>query len=181
MDRVGQRLILKYFFLKGYASKLIHQELVSTLQDNVISLSIAKNWLTIFKSGELFCGNEERPGRPLISLGPGLQRFLKKFPFASVQAVAGHFSVDRAAIKSILDRELSLTKFARKWVPYILLTEQKLRRVTESQSGLTIPANLAEKNWEGIITGDESRFAYLIESDAMFALSPAEVTPRVRP
>jgi hypothetical protein len=41
---------------------------------------------------------------------------------------------------------------------------------------LTILANLAEKSFQGIITGDESWFAYLIESDAMFASSLAEVT-----
>jgi len=46
---------------------------------------------------------------------------------------------------------------------------------------LTIVTNLAEKTVQGIVPGDESWFAYLIESDAMFASSPAEVTPRVRP
>jgi hypothetical protein len=51
--------------------------------------------------------------------------------------------------------------------------------VTESQSLLTIPANLAETNFQGIITGDKSWLAYLIESDAMFASFPVEMTPRV--
>jgi hypothetical protein len=55
-----------------------------------------------------------------------------------------------------------------------------MRRVTESQSLLIILANLAEKNFQKHVTGDESWFASLIESDAMFASSPAEVTPRVR-
>jgi hypothetical protein len=43
---------------------------------------------------------------------------------------------------------------------------------------LTIPTNLAEKNFQGIITGDEYWFAYLIESDAILAFSPAEVSQR---
>jgi hypothetical protein len=51
------------------------------------------------------------------SLGPVRQRFLKKVPFASAQVRAGHFSVDRATIKSILDRELGSRKFTRKCVP----------------------------------------------------------------
>jgi hypothetical protein len=41
---------------------------------------------------------------------------------------------------------------------------------------LTILANRAEKNFQGIITGDQSWFAYSIESDAIFGSSPAEVT-----
>jgi hypothetical protein len=74
---------VKYFFLKGHESKFIAKELVTTFQDNAISLSIVKNRTRRFKSGDLSCGDEERPGRPLVSLGSTLQRFLKKFPFAS--------------------------------------------------------------------------------------------------
>jgi hypothetical protein len=126
---------------------------VSTLQDNAISLSIVKKWLRRFKSGDFSCGDEERPGRSLISLGPALQRFLKKFPFMSVRVMAGHFSVNRTAIKNSFDRELGLRKFIRRWVSQILSAEQKLRRMMESQSLLTILANFAEKNFQGIITG----------------------------
>jgi hypothetical protein len=69
--------------------------------------------------------------------------------------MAGYFSADRATIKSILDRELSLRKFTRRWVPHILSAEQKLRRVTESQSLLTILTNLAEKTFRGSLQGPE--------------------------
>jgi hypothetical protein len=48
--------------------------------------------------------------------------------------------------------------------------------VTESQSLLTILATLAEKTFQGIITGNESWFAHLIESEAVFAFSPVQVT-----
>jgi hypothetical protein len=114
MDGIAQRVKVKYFFLKGHGSKLIDKEFVSTLQDNAISLYTVKNWPRRFKSGDLSCGDEEQPGRPLISLGPALQRLLKKFPFASARVMAGHFSVDRSVIKSILDRELGLRKFTRR-------------------------------------------------------------------
>jgi transposase len=60
--------MVKYFFLKGHESKLIHKELVSTLQNNAISLSTVKNWLRRFKSGYLSCSDEEQPRRFLISL-----------------------------------------------------------------------------------------------------------------
>jgi hypothetical protein len=153
---------------------------VSTLQNNAISLSIAKNSVRRFKSGGLSCGNEERPARPLTSLCPAFLFILKKFSSASARVMAGNFAVDRATIKSILDRELGLKKFTCRWVPHMLSAEQRLGTVTESQSLLTILANLlAEKNVQGIIIEDKSWFAYLIESDAIFASSPAEVTARV--
>jgi hypothetical protein len=73
--------------------------------------------------------------------------------------MAGHFSGDQAPIKSILDRELGLRKFPRQWVRHIPSAERRLRRVTESQSLLTILASLEEKNFQGMIPGDESWFA----------------------
>jgi hypothetical protein len=158
IDRIEERMMVKQISLKGHRSKLIHKELVSTLQDNAISLSTIKNWLRRFKSGDLSCGDEERPGRPLISMSPALQRFLKKFFFASVQVVAGPFTVDRATVKSLLDWELGLRKFTRRWMPDILSVEQPLRRVTESQSLLPILANLAENNFQGIITESGRNF-----------------------
>jgi hypothetical protein len=60
--------MVKYFFLKGQGSKLMHNEFVSTLQDNAISLFTLKNWLRRLKPEDRSCGDEERLGRPLISL-----------------------------------------------------------------------------------------------------------------
>jgi transposase len=75
MDRIEQKVMMKYFFLKGHGSKRILKELVSTLQDNKISLSTIKNWLRRFKSGDLSGGDEEGHRRRLISLG----RFFSTF------------------------------------------------------------------------------------------------------
>jgi hypothetical protein len=61
-----------------------------------------------------FLRRQKGPGRPLIFMGPAFQHFLKKFPFASARIMAGHFSVDRATIKNILDQELGLRKFTRR-------------------------------------------------------------------
>jgi hypothetical protein len=153
MDQIEQRVMVKYLFFKEHGSKLIHKELMSTLQDNAISLSAVKNWLRRFKSGDLSCGDEERPGKPLVSSGSALHGALKKLPFASARGMAGHFSADRAALKNVLDRELGLSKFSRRWVPHMVSAEQKLRRVTKSPSLLTILADLADENFQGILPG----------------------------
>jgi hypothetical protein len=60
-----------------------------------------------------------------------------------------------------------------------------LRREIENSDGIPNsvdhPSNLTENQFQGIIPGDESWFADLIEFDAMFVFSPAEVTATVRP
>jgi hypothetical protein len=170
MDRIEQLAMTKYFFLNEHGSKLIRKKFVSRLHDNATSLSIIKNWLKRFKSDDLSCGDEERPGTLLISSRPALQRFPKKFPFASAQIMAGHFSVDR---------ELGLRKFTRNW-GHGLSAEPKMTRATESQSLLTIAIKPVEITFQGIIAEDKSWFSYLIESEAMCISDPAEVTPTVR-
>jgi hypothetical protein len=42
MDRVKQSVMVKDFLLKGHGSKLIHKELVSTLQDSAISQELVQ-------------------------------------------------------------------------------------------------------------------------------------------
>jgi hypothetical protein len=95
------------------------EETFHTLHDDAISLSTVKNWLRRIKSSDLSCGDEKRPGRPLIFMGPALQRFLKKFPFASARVMTRHFSMDRVAINSILDRETRLRRFTRRSMTHI--------------------------------------------------------------
>jgi hypothetical protein len=63
--------------------------------------------------------------------------------------MAGHFSVDQATIKSILDPKLRLRTLTRRSMPHSLSVEQKSRRVPESQNMLTVLTNLAEKTFRG--------------------------------
>jgi transposase len=108
MDRIEQRVVVKYFFLKGHGRKRTQKEFVNTLQYHAVSLCAVKNWLRRFNSGALSCGDEERPGRSLI---------LWARLFSAFRVTPAHFSVDRATIKSIPDRELGLRKFTRIWMP----------------------------------------------------------------
>jgi hypothetical protein len=47
-----------------------HSRTGSTFQGSVLSRATVKRWLRKFKSGDLSCLDENRPGRPLTILGP---------------------------------------------------------------------------------------------------------------
>jgi hypothetical protein len=112
-----------------------HQELAQEIEVRQI---VQRRRRTAWKTSDLF--------------GSGSSAFSVEVSLRECLIMTRHFSVDRAIIKSILDWELSLRKFTRRWMTHILSAEEKMRRVTESQSLLTILANLAEKNFQGIIT-----------------------------
>jgi hypothetical protein len=83
-------------------------------------------------------------------------------------------------IKEIVQRELGLEKFSRRWVPYFLSPTQKVACIEASTEILRILHESEENHFEGITTGDEPRFQYPYMSSKMFARSPTDVIPRTR-
>jgi histone-lysine N-methyltransferase SETMAR len=180
MDEVEQRFVVKYFFLKGWGNKTITAELQTTFGDSAISNSTVKRWIRKFKNGDFSCDDDSRPGRPLATLGPALQKFLDRYPFASAKVISRHFRLSPPTVKEILMRELGLRKFSRRWVPHLLSDAQKEARIVECGKLLSMLAMYAEHDFEGIATGDESWFQYTSYSGSMFADSRESVTPRIR-
>jgi histone-lysine N-methyltransferase SETMAR len=180
MEKEEQRFVIKYFWMKNWGAKKIYQELVTTLGADAYSRSQIKIWLQKFKNGDLSCMDLPRPGRPLLTLGPQLDAFLQKYPFASARELAHHFLTSVPTIKEILQRELGMKKFTRRWVPHFLSPAQKVARVEASTEMLRILHEAEENDFDGIATGDESWFRYHYPSSKMFARSPRDVIPRTR-
>jgi hypothetical protein len=128
MEKSQQRVIIDYFLLKGWGARKIQKELTDTLGSDVYSQAQISGWLTCFSTGDISCLDEARPGRPLSILGPPLEHFLEKFPFASVRIMAMHFNISHYIVKNILSRELGLWKFFRRCVPHQLSDAQKISR-----------------------------------------------------
>jgi hypothetical protein len=108
MDEFGQKFIVKYFHLKGWGNKTITAELEGTFQGSilfcsilfwsgllccVLSRAIVKRWLRKFKTGDLSCSDQHRPGRRLTILRPILKKFFEKHPFLSAKVITRHFDI----------------------------------------------------------------------------------------
>jgi hypothetical protein len=179
MEKEEQRFVMKFLWLKTWSAKRIHEELMSTLGDDSYRVSQIKIWLQNFGNGDLSCKNSPRSGRPLLTLGRQLEAFMQKCPFASAGVIAQHF-LTVPTIKDILQRELGMRKFSRRWVPHFLSPVQKVARVEASKTILRVLQGTESNDFEGIATGDESWFRYCYSSSIMFAPAPSEVIPRTR-
>jgi transposase len=100
MKKEEQRFIAKVFWLKGWGSKKIYLELMSTRGDDAYGLSQIKIWLQRFRTGDLSCSDSPRAGRPPLTLGPQVEAFLQKYPFASVHIIAKHFLTTASTLKN---------------------------------------------------------------------------------
>jgi hypothetical protein len=105
-----------------------------------------------FEQHDFSCKDELRPGRPVLSLRPGLSRFLAKYPFANAEIIATQFGIARDSVKMILARELNLNIFSRRWLSDQLSDAQRKSLVEFSQGLLQILENCQEMQFDGIVT-----------------------------
>jgi hypothetical protein len=138
MEKEEQRFVMKFIWLKGWGSKRIREELMSILGDDSYAVSQIKIWLQKSRNGDLSRKDSPRSGRLLFTLGPQLEAFMQKYPFASARAIAQHFLTTVPTIKDILQRELGMREFSRRWVPRFLSPAQKVARVEASKTILRV-------------------------------------------
>jgi hypothetical protein len=147
---------------------------------NAYGPSQIKIWLWRFRDVDTEGRDLPRAGRPLLTLGAQVEPFLQQYPFASARTIAKHFLVNPHTVTEILQRELGMTKFSRRWVPHSLTSAQKVARVDASIEMLRTLSESDTNDFDGVTTGDESWFQYIYPSSEIFALSPADVIPRTR-
>jgi hypothetical protein len=178
MEKEGQRFVMKFLWLKGWGAKRMYEELMSRLGDDSYGVSQIKTWFQKFGNGDLSCKDSPRSGRPLLTLGSQLEAFMQKYPCASARVIAQHVLTTVPTIKDILQRELGMRKFSRRWTPHFLSPAQKHARVEASETILRVLHDAESNDFEGIATGAESWLRYCDPSSTMFARAPSEVIPR---
>jgi hypothetical protein len=77
----------------------IHQQLISTLEDDPYRLSHIKIRFQRFKTGDLSCNHLPCAGRSPLTLGPQVEAFLQKYLFAIARIIAKHFLTTASTVK----------------------------------------------------------------------------------
>jgi hypothetical protein len=181
MEKAEQRFVVEFFWLKGWGSKKIHQELMNTLGDDTYELSQIEIWLQRFRTRNLSYSGLSLAGRPPLTLAPQVETFLQMYPLARSRIIMKHSRTAAFTVKEILQRELGMRKFSRRWVPHSLSDAQKIARVEAAKDMLRILRRSEGNDFDGIATGDESRFQHTTAFSKMFARSAADVIPMTRP
>jgi hypothetical protein len=134
---------------------------MGTLGDDVYGPSQIEIWLQRFRTGDCSCSDLPREGRTPLASGPQVEveAFLQKYPFASTRIIAKHFLTTASTVKEIRQKELKMKKFSLRGVPRSLSGAQKIARVEAAKEMVRILQESEANDFDGIATGDESRFA----------------------
>jgi hypothetical protein len=145
--------VIKFFWMRGLAPNAIYQELRPTLGSTAYSEDWVENWVRRFASGDTSCVD-----LPRADLSEPLRKSLHDFPITTARMMSRQFSARPTTIKEILRRDLGLKKFARRCVPNQPNSSQKVQRVEAGKLLLQILQMPQPNAFDGIATGDESRF-----------------------
>jgi hypothetical protein len=69
-------------------------------------------------------------------LGPQVEAFFQKHPFASTRRITKDFLTTASTVKEILQKELGMRKFSRRWAPHSLSDAQKVAHVEAAKGKL---------------------------------------------
>jgi hypothetical protein len=138
MEKSEQRFIVKFLFFTNSGSKAIHTELTAIVGSMAYSLTQIKEWHVRFKTGDLSCENQTRPDHSPHILEKALLDFLEEFPFPTAEVIAQHFGQSKYIITEILQQELVLRRFSRRWVPHLLSEAQKPDRTAMTNDPLSV-------------------------------------------
>jgi hypothetical protein len=90
---------------------------------------------------------------PLHVLWKPISNIIEEFPFASAGVIAQHFGLSKSIIKDIIERELGLWRFSRRWLTHSLSESQKADRVATVSDVLTLLRGQARFSFCRIVTG----------------------------
>lgn len=142
---------------KGFNGKQIISELENVYGEDAYKRTQVYFWISEIKSGREDLNNLDIPGRPLSEgIDDKILYWLNKEPFATVKRLAflcGHTPI---TIKKVLTQTLGFKKYHLQWVPHMLTSALKKKRVQYSKSILQQLRIFKMEGYHHIITGDES-------------------------
>ncbi|XP_055916518.1 protein GVQW3-like [Eupeodes corollae] len=124
MEKLENRAVIKYFYLKGLKPKEIKEEMDSTLGTSCPSYSTIKQWVSEFKKGRVSTSNEPRSRRPVEVTNPDMIEKIHQIVLEDRRLKVGEIAktckMSNERVQNILHQHLPMQKLCARWVPRLL-------------------------------------------------------------
>ena len=162
---------------EGCDASEIHSKLKEEFGRRAYSLSTVYSWIAKAKTGQEDVADAHRPGRPIDDqLLVEVEDTLDKEPYATIGYIADTVGSNKATVYRYVTEHLKRVYKHSRWVPHLLTTEQKKKRVEQCKALADILRKCSNEDWRNIITGDQSWFSYGYGVDGAW-LAPDEEAP----
>ena len=174
---MDQKTIVLYFRLKGMALDAIHEDLVRTLGTDAVAYSTVTKYARTAHFGPM----KDRPPSESADaqtspVDEAILTALAEHPFSSIRELSRRTCLPRSTVHRHLVQSLRFTIRHLRWVPHFLTDDQKERRVMISHELLRVLSVQRSRQWDSIVTLDESWIYLQTDHDLMW-MAPGESVP----
>jgi len=154
-----QRLCIKFCVRLGKTGSEHFEMLKQVFGDSCMSRTRSFEWFGRFKNGITSTANDDRSGRPSTATTPSklaqVRAAVNKDPRRTINDLCAEVGIGYGSCQRILTEQLNMNRIAAKFVPRVLIQDQKDSRVAICQelkeTVINDPTLLLN-----VITGDES-------------------------
>jgi len=127
------RAMIFYDFKSGLNQQQSHSRLQAVFGYEAPSRTTVYDWFGEFRRGRRSLEDDPRSGRPAEATTgvqvAAVQRLVEEDGRVTVLQIAEEVGISSGSVSSILHKSLGLRKVSARWVPHMLMEEQKQKRV----------------------------------------------------
>ena len=135
-------------------------EISTTFGLSCVFYDTVRRWKKKFESGVESIKNAPKSGRPKSASRKEIVSKIKEIiegdASFTVRDIARKVGISLSTVHLILKKHLKVRKISARWVPHLLIDEQKRQRVKVAKKLLQIFPKYDKKQFANVVTGDET-------------------------
>jgi len=140
MDKIEYHAVSKFFVKEGLTPNEILSKFIEVYGDSSPSFSTIKKWAAKFKHGHTSLEDDPREGHPKNATPPEIIEQVHDMvlddQWMKVREIAETIGISKERVGYVLHEELDMKKLCARWVPRLLVADQKRTRMKISQQCL---------------------------------------------
>jgi histone-lysine N-methyltransferase SETMAR len=137
MDKIEYRAVIKFCVKEGLTPNEIHSKFINVYGDSAPSFSTIKKWAAEFKRGRTSLEDDPCEGHPKSATASEIIKHMHDMVLddqrIKVREIAETIGISKECVGYDLHEELHMKKLCARWVPRLLIADQKLIRMKISE------------------------------------------------
>ncbi|GFS03465.1 transposase [Elysia marginata] len=117
----------------GELAKLIHETFQTVCRDCACSYQTVYRWVKEFNEGKESLSDCPHPGRPKSCVNEqtiaSIKKDIDEDPHISVRELSDTYGLSYGTVHTIITEHLRMKKVCARWIPHLLMVDQKSERV----------------------------------------------------
>ena len=161
---VSQRIIIKFLTAERVSPSEIFSRLQAQFGRQCLSQARVYSWAKEFREGREQVENQPHPRRPRTSITPEnverVELLILDNRRITIREISEEVGISVGSVEDIVKKDLHFSKVSARWIPRILTTEHRQKRVEICQNLLQRYTEEGDTFLESILTCDETWVHY---------------------